>query len=112
MLGGKDSDWAVDLLHHDLTRRYTRAIPSEELGIADRVDPIIRLVFTHDRGIPKVSDSAFATRVGRGLLLASSLDHTEDAGQYLLRRMMEFGLQDRPPVRGELTATQLGLWAI
>jgi hypothetical protein len=90
-----DAAWVEDLLHHDLTRRYTRAIPSEDLGLADQVDPIARLVFTHDSGAPKLMDAAFITRAGKGLLLATSLDHTEDAGRYLMQRFLEF-LADEP----------------
>ncbi len=137
--GVHHSDWVVDLLHHDLTRRYTRAIPIEEMPIGayplpptprpgdapppdpspsshisllDHVDPIVRYVFTHDRGVPKFLDAAFMTRVGRGLLIATSLDHTEDAGQYLLRRFIDFSLLDSPLCRAELDPEVLRAWAI
>lgn len=100
-LGAGDSDWIVDLLHYDLTRRYTRAIPVEEMrikansqqrttNVADQVDPIVRYVFTHDRGAPRFLDGAFAARAGQGLLIATSLDHSEDAGRYLLGRLLGF----------------------
>lgn len=87
-LGPGDSEWVVDLLHHDLTRRYQRAIPTGEMGIADHVQPIIRFLCTHDSGLPRVHDFAFATRVGRGLLAVSSLDHYEEAGRYWLSRVL------------------------
>src|SRR5690606_26137765 len=71
----------LDLLDHDLTRRHMRAVPTGELGLADAVDPFIRLVYLHDRprGLP-VYDSLFAARVGEGVLLVSTLDHAEAAG--------------------------------
>lgn len=99
VLGAGESEWVVDLLHHDLSRRMCRAVPSEELGIADRVDPIVRLVFTHDQGRPKLLDSAFVTRVGDGVMLATALDHTEDAGVYLLSRFLRFLGGESPAVR-------------
>ncbi|MFM9995445.1 MAG: glycoside hydrolase family 2 protein [Phycisphaerales bacterium] len=106
-----DADWVVDLLHHDLTRRYTRAIAVEEItanneqrtanmNIAHQVDPIVRYVFTHDRGAPKLMDAAFMTRVGEGLLIATSLDHTEDAGRHLMNRCLRFLTRDDAPCRG------------
>jgi hypothetical protein len=94
-LGAGDSDWMVDLLHHDLTRRYTRAIPVEDLGLADQVNPIVRCVFTHDRGAPKVLDGSLLSRVGKGLLIATSLDHTEDAGRYLMDRFLGYLVSDQ-----------------
>jgi hypothetical protein len=116
-LGQGDSDWVVDLLHHDLTRRYTRAIPVEDLGarglrIADQVAPIVRLVFTHDRGAPGLMDAACAARVGRGLLIATSLDHTEDAGRYLLRRFLDWAGSDNPEPRAELDPKLLEQWVV
>lgn len=117
-LGSGDSEWVADLLHHDLTRRYTRAVPVEEMrragpsgagtvSIVDQVEPIVRYVFTHDRGVPRFLDAAFAARVGRGLLIGTSLDHSEDAGQYLLRRLIDFGLAARPACRAELDPVML-----
>jgi hypothetical protein len=111
-LASGDADWISDLLHHDLTRRYTRAIASEELGIADQVDPLVRLVFTHDRGAPKMLDSAFAARVGSGVLLATCLDHTEDPGRYLLQRFMEWLVADAVACRAELDPARVRSWAI
>jgi hypothetical protein len=96
-----DAAWVEDLLHHDLTRRYTRAIPSEDLGLADQVDPIVRLVFTHDSGAPKLMDSAFVARAGKGLLLATGLDHTEDAGRFLMQRFVEFLADETSTTRTE-----------
>lgn len=85
-----DAEWIADLLHLDLFYRHPRAIAVEDLGIADQVDPIVRLVFTHDRGIPKMIDAAFRTRVGDGLLIASSFDHSGPAGQWALHRWLEY----------------------
>lgn len=105
-----ESAWVLDLLHHDLTRRHPRAIPVEEMGIADQVDPVIRLVFTHDSGAPKLFDAVFKTRVGKGMLLASSLDHSEDAGRYLLHRLIGYALDEGAAARVEIDAGVLRKW--
>jgi hypothetical protein len=111
-LGPGDGEWIADLLHHDLTRRYTRAIPVDELGIADQVDPLVRLVFTHDRGAPKLLDSAFMARVGSGALLATSLDHTEDPGRFLLQKFLEWLASERPACRAALDPALVRTWTI
>ncbi|MCH8825228.1 MAG: hypothetical protein IH984_17165 [Planctomycetes bacterium] len=84
-----DSEWIVDLLGYDLTRRYARIIPVEDLGLVDKIDPLIRLVYTHNQ-TKRVQffDQLFLTRVGSGLLVVSSLDHTETAGQWLLKKLL------------------------
>ncbi len=136
VLGAGDGAWVRDALPHDLTRRLTRAIPVEAMpmhaganaamivapgtasapanadvaNIADQVEPIIRLVFTHDRGVPMVMDAAFTTRVGRGMLIATSLDHTEPAGQVLLHRMLSYAAADSSRPSAELDAKLLAAW--
>jgi len=84
-----DSEWIVDLLGYDLTRRYARIIPVEDLGLVDKIDPLIHLVYTHNQ-TKRVQffDQLFMTRVGSGLLVVSSLDHTEAAGQWLLKKLL------------------------
>jgi len=90
-LASGDSEWIVDLLGYDLVRRYCRVIPTEALGIADQVDPLIRLVHTHDqRQRIKFFDMLFHTRVGEGHLMVSSLDHSDVPGQHLLQRLIRF----------------------
>lgn len=95
-LGHGDSEWILDLLDYDLVRRYARVIPAEALGIADQVDPLIRLCYTHDQNAGRVKffDQLFMTRVGKGLLIVSSLDHSEDAGQHVLAKMIDFALRE------------------
>lgn len=102
-----DSDWVVDLLAYDLMLASQRAIPVEDLGIHQKVDPLVRLVFTHDSGKPKMFDALFRARVGQGLLMVSTLDHLGPAGRFLLTRMMESALGDVAGVRGELTRDDL-----
>ena len=83
-----------DLLGYDLTRRYARIIPVEDLGLVDKIEPLIRLVYTHNQ-TERVQffDQLFMTRVGKGLLIVSSLDHTEAAGQWLLNNLLAFASQ-------------------
>ncbi|MCC6676219.1 MAG: hypothetical protein IT436_03665 [Phycisphaerales bacterium] len=108
-LGPGDSEWVVDLLHNDLTRRHQRAIPTGELGLADEVQPIIRFLQTHDSGVPRIFDFAFAARVGPGLLIVSSLDHYEDAGRYWLARLLAWARADgaADSVQANLSAERL-----
>ena len=89
MLTPGESAWVLDTLGLDLNRWSGRAIPTHELGIADAVEPVVRLVFTHDKGGPEVWDQIFTARVGAGLLAVSTLDHDSPAGRYLLHRVIE-----------------------
>jgi hypothetical protein len=88
--GAGDSEWLVELLHHDLTKRYQRAVPTEELGLAESVTPLVRYYWTHDSGSPRVLDAVFAARVGSGVLAVSSLDHGGAAGRYLVSRVVRW----------------------
>lgn len=107
-----DSEWIVDLLGYDLVRRYCRVIPVEDLGIADQVDPLIRLVYTHDqKDRVRFLDMMLMTRVGDGLLIVSSLDHSEDTGRYLLRKMISFAASEEATTRTELDPARLRTYA-
>jgi len=85
-----ESDWIVDLIHHDLSRRSARAIPTEARGLLGQVEPIVRLIFTHDSGVPRHFDAVFSTRVGRGMLVVSCVDHASVSGGYLLDRLVAY----------------------
>ncbi len=101
-LASGDSEWIVDLLHHDLSRRWQTAVPTQERGWTDKVLPIVRLVYTHDSGIPAAHDALFAARVGRGLLAVSTLDHTDEPGRYLLDRVVRWTIDaDAATVGGD-----------
>ncbi|UCD75345.1 MAG: hypothetical protein JSV91_00200 [Phycisphaerales bacterium] len=108
-----DSAWITDLLGYDLTRRYCRVMPVEDLGIADQVDPLIRLVYTHDqKDRVRFFDLLFQARVGEGLLIVSSLDHSEGAGQYVLRRILNYAAGDESTARGALDPVLLREWTV
>lgn len=92
-----ESDWIVDLIHHDLSLRSARAIPTEGRGLLDQIEPIIRLVFTHDSGIPKLYDYVFSTRIGRGMLVVSCADHASVSGGYLLDRLIAYAREGELP---------------
>lgn len=85
-----ESEAVLALLLHDLLANTCRALPTDELGLADHLDPIIRLAWTHDSGVPKSFDVLASARVGAGLLVISTLDHTLAAGQWILHRMIEY----------------------
>jgi len=86
-----DSEWIVDLLGMDLTRTYARLIPVDDLGLVDCIDPLVRCVYTHDQRRPRLLDMLLHTRVGKGMLTVSSLDHSDPAGRYLLERLITGG---------------------
>jgi Glycosyl hydrolases family 2, sugar binding domain/Glycosyl hydrolases family 2 len=85
-----DSDWLLDGLCFDLNFANGRAIAIEELGLRDSVEPFVRLVYTHDQKKVVLYDQLFATRVGRGTLIVSALDHACDIGRLLLERFIEW----------------------
>lgn len=112
-LGAGTDEALLDLLDYDLTRRTVRTIPTGQLGIADLVKPLVRLVWTHDmQERPRMLDSVFAARVGKGLLVASSLDHTEEAGLWLLERLVRFAAGDAPASPRELPAAEVRRWTV
>jgi hypothetical protein len=90
-----ESGAMVAMLLHDLTAGTTRAIPVDDRKLTDHVDPIIRYVYTHDSGVPKLFDAVFSARVGRGLLVASTLDHTTPAGGWFLDRLVGYAVGAR-----------------
>ncbi len=104
-----ESACIVDLLHRDLTGRYQRTVPTQDMGMADLVDPIIRFLSTHDSGIPRIHDALFSARIGSGSLTVSSLDHSEDAGRFMLARILRHAARAHPPDR-ELPARMLDPW--
>lgn len=79
-----DSDKLVQLHLFDLTFEKSEVIPVDSLGITDDIDPLIRLYDTHDLDTVVTYDALFATRVGEGMLIGSSLDHSTDGGQWVL----------------------------
>ncbi|MBN2080863.1 hypothetical protein JW859_01525 [bacterium] len=82
-----DVDKLVELHPFDLTLNKAEVIPVDELGITGQVDPLIRLYDTHDLSTVITYDALFATRVGAGLLIASSLDHGTTGGQWVLGKL-------------------------
>jgi len=107
MLEPGDSEWVVDLLGMDLTRTYARVIPVDDLGLTDRVDPIIRLVYSHDQESLKFFDMLFATRVGSGVLAVSSLDHHDPAGQHILHLVLQRLAANSVRPRGDIDSRWL-----
>ena len=108
-----DSEWIVDLLGYDLTRRYARMIPIDQLGITKKVDPLIRLAYTHDQcHRVKLFDQLFLTRVGRGLLIVSSLDHRDAPGQWLLDRLLKFAMSAAAATSSKLDPELVRSWVI
>ncbi|NOG52915.1 MAG: hypothetical protein HND57_01065 [Planctomycetes bacterium] len=110
------SDWVVDLLGMDLTRCHARVMPVEDLGLTDCIEPLLRLVYTHDESCVKMYDFAWMAPVGAqgGMLMATSLDHGSGdrddgpgrnhagltdgrnvAGRYMLRKMVAYCVRDR-----------------
>ncbi len=74
----------------DLTHSKSEVIPVQKIGIDREVDPLIRLFEIHGRDNVAVHDQLFVTRAGEGLLMASSLDHSAPAGQWLLGELLNW----------------------
>jgi hypothetical protein len=112
VLDAGESAWVLDTLGLDLNRWSCRAVPSFDLGLVDSVDPVIRLVVTHDKGNPEPWDQVFLARVGAGVLAVSTLDHDSAAGRYLLHRLIGFVHRPDAPalVRASLDAALVRGW--
>jgi hypothetical protein len=112
-LAGIPTTMMLDLLHLDLTRRHQRAVPTQDMGIHAHVHPLLRLVYTHDSGVPKVFDTLFAATLGAGVLLVSSLDHTSDeAGRWLAARLVDWLASGARDVRTALDPSLLRNWIV
>ena len=70
------------------------------------------MIHTHDLGVPKLLDALVQTRVGRGLLLMSTLDHSEAPGQYLLHRMVRYAASDELDARSALDPAIVRSWTL
>lgn len=81
----------MQLHQFDLNHQLSQVMPVSDLGFTDKVDPILRFFEIHNAGEIGISDQLFATRVGEGLLIASALDHSAEAGQWALGRLIEWG---------------------
>lgn len=111
-LAAGDSDWIVDLLGHDLTRRYARMIPTERLDLLNEVEPIVRLVYVHDQVKPRLFDMLFSTRVGAGLLIVSAFDHRDPAGLRLLDQVIAWAMGDEARSEATMSVERLERFAI
>ncbi len=78
----------LDLLHHDLTKHTQRMIPTQAMGLARDVEPIVRFIHTHDSVRPTIYDAVFRAAIGRGTLTVTTLDHSTDAGRWLFARIL------------------------
>jgi hypothetical protein len=81
---GTDCDRIIDLQYCDLNTTKSQVISLSDLGITEYADTLLRLFDTHDLQTVVVYDQLVATRAGDGLLVASSLDHSTQAGQWVL----------------------------
>ena len=102
-------DWIEGLLDYDLMRRWTRVVPVGELGIADAMEPYVRMLYTHDMAnrVP-VYDFLSAARVGAGVLAISCADHHDDAGRVLLDEILAWLAGDEGMPARELDIAVLG----
>jgi len=87
------TDWILEMQMYDLTRNVSQVIPSQDLGIVDEVDPLVRLFDTHDLPEVAVYDQLVATRVGKGLLIVSAFDHATPVGQWLLAEILRYATE-------------------
>ncbi|MCH7472718.1 hypothetical protein IIA79_07200 [bacterium] len=85
-----DRERIVELQMYDLNKESAQVIPVDDLGITSDVDPLLRLFDTHDLSTVVTYDQVFATGVGSGMLIASSLDHSTPAGQWVLGELVRW----------------------
>lgn len=102
-----ETDRILKLQLFDLTHTKSEAIAVQKLGITENVDPLLRLFGMHGLEEVVISDQVFATRVGNGLLVASSLDHTATAGQWVLGKLIEWAHQWRPKRKAAFPVTRI-----
>jgi hypothetical protein len=96
VLSGKvPHDFFVELQHFDLAGPV---VP--DVDYLDSIDPIVMLWDTHDLKTVKTHGLVFATRVGKGRLLVSTLRHTgreNAAGHWLLQVLVDQLNSPLPP---------------
>jgi len=91
----------VDLQHFDLA---SEVIP--QINYLESIDPILLLWDTHDLRTVKTHGLIFETRVGRGRLLVSAVNHRDDtnaAGRWLMEALLHHlatGLAPRRALSG------------
>ncbi|MBN2365569.1 MAG: hypothetical protein EH225_06220 [Calditrichaeota bacterium] len=108
-LSPENRDRLLKLQMFDLTHTKSEVIPVEELGIHSRVDPLIRLFEIHGRETIQIHDQLFATKVGKGLLVASSLDHSAEAGQWLLGELITWQNNWKPTGERDFPVTSISV---
>jgi hypothetical protein len=89
----KDREQLLSLQMFDLTHQKSEVIPINDLGLQSDFDPLLRLFEIHGLDTVNFHDQLTASRVGKGLLIASSLDHTSEAGQWLLAELIHWADQ-------------------
>ncbi|MCG8449207.1 MAG: hypothetical protein MI725_06460, partial [Pirellulales bacterium] len=103
-----NSDLLLDLLDRDLHLNWIRSIPTGRLGIIGHVYPCIRYACTHDATERiGIVDDLLTTRVGNGVLLVSTLDHTSCIGRWLLPQFCEWLTQPEIEIEAQLSSDRL-----
>jgi hypothetical protein len=103
----EDGKRLIKLHQFDLTHAISHVIPVDNLGIVEQVDPLIRLFGLHDLSDVINHDQLFATRVGKGLFVASALDHSAEAGQWVLGKVVEWATTWNPSRDPNFPVTEL-----
>ncbi len=93
----------LEMQSYDLVKSYSMVVPTGEAGIAEKVQPLLRLLDTHDLSEVAIYDQLFETGIGRGVLAVASLDFSTPAGQWLLSRIVDRLLTTEPPITISLT---------
>ncbi|MFT3878229.1 MAG: beta galactosidase jelly roll domain-containing protein [Gemmatales bacterium] len=87
----------ISLQHFDLAGEV---VP--DIEYLEEIDPILMLWDNHDIKEIKTHGLLFETKVGKGRLLVSSLNHQHNAGGLWLFRLLLFYLDSGPPPRNAL----------
>jgi hypothetical protein len=96
-------EFLVELLHFDMAGPV---VP--DLGYLEQITPILMFWDNHDLQRVKTHGVVFETRIGKGRLLVSTLNHlspTNAAGRWLLARLLQHLEQGAPPRHAMQPAT-------
>jgi hypothetical protein len=86
----RETERLLKLHQFDLTCNLSQAIPTGVMGIDSVVDPILRLYELHGLDTVITSDIVFASRCGKGILVATALDHRTRGGQWALAKLVDW----------------------
>jgi len=90
VFNGEDINRLFKLHQFDLTYDVNQVVPTGALGLDRAVDPVLRFFELHGLDTVITSDIVFASRCGRGMLVATALDHRSPGGEWVLSKLVNW----------------------